>query len=76
MQGLRRDKETFGGQLAKIIEVSLKFYRKERLNIVEGGELVKISIKCEVYSYIKLMIGFIVKNNTGLTLFGDNTKFW
>ena len=71
------DKETFGGQLAKIIEVSLEvLYRKEKTEtIVEGGELVKISIKCEVYSYIEsIMIGFIVKSNTGLTLFGDNTE--
>ena len=40
-----------------------------------GGELVKIAIKCEIYSNIEsMMIGFIVKSGTGLTLFGDNTE--
>lgn len=72
-----QDKETFGGDIAKIKEVRIELVDNEKKKeiILVGGELVKIAIKCEIYSNIEsMMIGFIVKSGTGLTLFGDNTE--
>ena len=44
-----QDKETFGGDIAKIKEVELVDNEKKEIILV-GGELVKIAIKCEIYS--------------------------
>lgn len=68
-------KETYGGDLATITSVSL-----ESINAIEesvmllGGEVVKLEITFRANSTIKEFItGFILKNDKGLALLGDNT---
>ena len=76
IKGTYIDKESYGGADAKIIEVSLKNWENTDANIkeVNGGEIVMLEIISTVNKPIKSFIaGFILKNDKGLVLLGDNT---
>ena len=67
--------EDYGGVEAKILETRLRNIgqENERLKIV-GGELVSLTIEFVANKEINSFIGgFIMKNDKGLTLLGDNS---
>lgn len=68
-------KETFGGDLATITSVYLKSIdASETGEMILGGEIVRLEIVFKANSAIKEFItGFILKNDKGLALLGDNT---
>ena len=44
------------------------------LNVIIGGELVKLTIELTAKKDIKgLIVGFVLKNDKGLVVLGDNT---
>ena len=67
--------ESFGGRDAKIVSIELVEYdRGESLGIVHGGEIVRLEIGAEVgIEADNIIIGFILKNDRGLALLGDNS---
>ena len=68
-------KESYGGKKVKIIETLIRNHENNRtLKTILGGEIVELIITCRVEEEIEnLITGFILKNNKGLTLLGDNT---
>lgn len=67
--------EDYGGVEAKILDTRLKNvgHENERLKLV-GGELVSLTIEFIANKEINSFIGgFIMKNDMGLTLLGDNS---
>jgi len=68
--------ESFGSGKSTIIDVSLFEYGRtaEPLSVGLGGELVTLQIKATASSRLRdVMAGFILKNDKGLTLLGDNS---
>ncbi|MEE5061476.1 ABC transporter ATP-binding protein [Pseudomonas alliivorans] len=66
--------ETFGNGAAKILNVSLKTQVGMPLSWIIGGEIVKLSVEFRTLDYIQsVIVGFIIKNKNGVSLFGDNT---
>ncbi|WP_438866277.1 ABC transporter ATP-binding protein [Pseudomonas sp. L1(2025)] len=64
----------FGNGAAKISNVSLISSSGEPLLWAIGGESVSLVVRFETYEVLKnLIVGFIVKNKNGVSLFGDNT---
>ncbi|WP_460418438.1 ABC transporter ATP-binding protein [Pseudomonas sp. microsymbiont 2] len=66
----------FGGNDARIVDVSLTDSQGGSLSWVVGGE--KVALKIEVDTAVDLdrpIVGFFVKDRLGQTLFGDNTFF-
>ncbi|AHF62527.1 ABC transporter, ATP binding protein [Synechococcus sp. WH 8109] len=68
-------KESYGGKKAKIIEILIKNHEKNgQIETILGGEIVELVIICRAEEEVEnLITGFILKNNKGLTLLGDNT---
>ena len=67
--------ETYGAEKAEVIEVKLtNFEEEERIQYISGGEIVKLTILARANENIeKMIVGFIIKNDKGLTILGDNT---
>ena len=68
--------ETYGGEDATVIRTRLKNLGNEGkdLNVIIGGELVKLTIELTAKKDIKgLIVGFVLKNDKGLVVLGDNT---
>jgi len=68
--------ESFGGKKAKIIEVKIKNLNQTEQGgaVIEGGELVHLIIKVKAIEQIeRVIIGFLLKNDKGIVLLGDNT---
>ena len=64
----------YGKGGAKIIDVKLLDTEGRALSWVVGGEAVSLRIECLALIYLdKPIVGFIVKDKLGQTLFGDNT---
>jgi len=69
-------KENFGGTEAQIISVDLKNIEidTQNTNYINGGEILRLNIKIKANKVIDGFIaGFIIKNEMGLTILGDNT---
>ena len=68
-------KESYGGEKAKIVDATLSDENNcMNMESIIGGEVVKLEVDVAVVEDIRNVIaGFIVKNDKGLTLFGDNT---
>ena len=70
------NKESFGGTRAKITGVRIDNLESGELEVdnISGGEVLKLTIKAEAYEDLNGFIsGFIIKNDMGLTILGDNT---
>ncbi|MNJ46835.1 hypothetical protein D3C77_419740 [compost metagenome] len=70
------EKSAFGGDDAKIVNITLTDSLGSNLSWVVGGE--KVALNVEVDAYVDLeqpIVGFFVKDRLGQTLFGDNTFF-
>lgn len=67
--------ESFGTGKAEILDVRLvEGSSNIPLNVAVGGEIVTLQIKAKANGEIKnLIAGFILKNDKGLTLLGDNS---
>tara|TARA_B100000674_G_scaffold499469_1_gene546268 strand:- start:18643 stop:20046 length:1404 start_codon:yes stop_codon:yes gene_type:complete len=68
--------ESFGGKQAKIVETKLSSLndKNEELRAIDGGELVKLVIRVRAKDQINnIILGFLLKNDKGLILLGDNT---
>tara|TARA_B100000674_G_C37972562_1_gene977708 strand:+ start:3035 stop:4489 length:1455 start_codon:yes stop_codon:yes gene_type:complete len=68
--------EDYGGEKAKIVDVQIRILEKqdEEANYIRGGEIVQLTIKSVGKQVIKSYIsGFIIKNDMGQTILGDNT---
>lgn len=69
-----KDAHSFGDGQASIVQISLKEKGGKALSWVVGGEKVNLAIKAKALSDIQApIIGFLVNDNKGQTLFGDNT---
>jgi len=70
------ESEDYGGEEACIISTRLENLEKRQddINIVLGGELVKLNIEFIARKRIEsLIVGFILKDDKGLTILGDNS---
>lgn len=66
----------FGTGDAVILQASLTNQSGQKLSWAVGGEMVKISVQVHCNKDINNpIIGFVVKDRLGQTLFGDNTYF-
>ncbi len=67
--------EDYGGKIAKIQSVNIKNVEIDKsINIIMGGELACIEIIISVHDNIESpIIGFLLKNDKGITLLGDNS---
>ena len=67
--------ESFGGNLAQIIDVKLtNAETQDESNVIRGGEVVILKVAVRTKAVIvNPIVGFIMKNDKGLTLLGDNT---
>ena len=67
------NKESYGNKEGEIINVRITT-NGEEVDVITGGEIVYLSIDILAHNDIDdLIIGFILKNEMGLTLLGDNT---
>lgn len=58
----------------RIIDVTLTLASGEAINVIEGGEKVRLTIKAEAYQdFSQPILGFLVKDRLGQDLFGENT---
>ena len=68
-------KESYGGDIAKIKAGTIRLIdeKSDTYNLF-GGEIVELTIEIDALQELNNVIaGFIVKNDKGLILFGDNT---
>ena len=68
-------KESYGGDIAKIKAGTIRLIEENRdTNNLFGGEIVELTIEIDALQELyNVIAGFIVKNDKGLILFGDNT---
>ena len=69
------ERETYGGLKAEVTKVNI-FNLEENIEStsIMGGEVVCLEVETTIKEDIKRFIcGFIIKNDKGLTLLGDNT---
>ncbi len=67
------DRETFGGERAEIKNLELVNISGKKQIKINGGEIVNLRLIAEIKEKTKQPIaGFILKNDKGLTLLGDN----
>ena len=68
--------ESYGNDKAELKKVMIKDVKSNRIaNIVKGGEVIKLEIEARARTKIKnVIVGFIIKNEKGLTLLGENTN--
>nr|WP_298249724.1 ABC transporter ATP-binding protein [uncultured Halomonas sp.] len=68
------DSPSFGEKGAEVVKVTLRDAAARPLYWVVGGENAIIQIECQAYHQMDSpIIGFVVKDRLGQTLFGDNT---
>jgi len=70
------NEESYGGDSSKITKIRVKEINQkgEKIETIKGGELVELQIQCKAGENIKSFIcGFILKNDRGITILGDNT---
>ncbi|MCG7600470.1 ABC transporter ATP-binding protein [Halomonas sp. McH1-25] len=68
------DAPGFGEKGGTVEQVTLSDRHGRNLNWVVGGESVVLTIECRAHQLLNSpIIGFIVKDRLGQTLFGDNT---
>ena len=67
--------EDYGGDLARIEAVTLtNIESSQGINVIMGGELVNLEITITTHANIKNpIIGFLLKNDRGVTLLGENS---
>jgi len=67
--------EDYGGSLATIKAVTItNIETSQDINVIMGGELVNLEITVTTNSFIKNpIIGFLLKNDRGVTLLGENS---
>ena len=67
--------DDYGGKEAKVIMAEINNLEEHTLNnMINGGELVRLTIEALAYTELRdPIIGFILKDNKGQTLLGDNT---
>jgi lipopolysaccharide transport system ATP-binding protein len=67
--------EDYGGNIAKIQSVNLKNIEiNKNTNIIIGGEIACLEIVVSAHDKIKNpIVGFLLKNDKGITLLGDNS---
>ena len=68
--------EDYGGEKAKIMNVQIRILEKqdEEADYIKGGEIVSLTIMSVANQRIESYIsGFIIKNDLGQTILGDNT---
>lgn len=68
-------KESYGGDIAKIKAGTIRLIEEQKdIYNICGGEIVELTIEIDAMEKLNNVIaGFIVKNDKGLILFGDNT---
>lgn len=66
--------EKFGNGAAKILDVSIRTSSGAALSWTIGGETVNLNVKFKTFERIEnIIVGFILRNKNGVSLFGDNT---
>ncbi|MHC9085644.1 ABC transporter ATP-binding protein [Luteimonas sp. RIT-PG2_3] len=66
----------FGARGARIEHVQLCDQAGQRISVLEGGEVVRLSVDVRLIEDLQdLIVGFYVKDRLGQRLFGDNTFF-
>ena len=70
-----KNEESYGGTKAKITKVKLtSLETNNEICNIGGGEIVRLTIVCETNIEVDSLIsGFIIKNDKGLTISGDNS---
>ncbi len=64
----------FGAGGARIVDVQLNDDDGNALHVLQGGEVVRLSIKVELLQPLdRVILGFYLKDRLGQRLFGDNT---
>lgn len=64
----------FGGNQVDVVDVSLRASSGEMRGLVNGGETVELLIRVQAHAAVSApIIGFLVKNNRGVEIFGENT---
>lgn len=68
------DAPSFGEKGAEVTSVVLRSEEGKMLHWVVGGEAVHLQINCKAHHSLNSpIVGFVVKDRLGQTLFGDNT---
>lgn len=68
------DASSFGEKGAEVTDVRLLSEEEKVLHWVVGGEAVHLQIDCKAYHSLNSpIVGFVIKDRLGQTLFGDNT---
>ncbi|NYT74325.1 ABC transporter ATP-binding protein [Halomonas sp. QX-2] len=68
------DAPSFGEKGAEVTSVVLLSEEDKMLHWVVGGEAVHLQINCKAHHSLKSpIVGFVIKDRLGQTLFGDNT---
>lgn len=71
---LRKVSRQFGTGMAEVLDGSLSADDKSQLVLIEGGEKVRLTIKAQARADLaSVIVGFIVKDRLGQSVFGDNT---
>lgn len=64
----------FGGSQVGVVDVALRSATREKRSLVNGGETVELVIRVQANAEVTApIIGFLVKNNRGVEIFGENT---
>ena len=71
---LRKVSRQFGTGMAEVLDGSLSAEDNSQLVLIEGGERVRLTIKAQArVDLTSVIVGFIVKDRLGQSVFGDNT---
>jgi lipopolysaccharide transport system ATP-binding protein len=71
---LRKVSRQFGTGMAEVLDGSLSAEDNSQLVLIEGGERVRLTIKAQArVDLTPVIVGFIVKDRLGQSIFGDNT---
>ncbi|MBO9506225.1 ABC transporter ATP-binding protein [Thalassospira sp. A3_1] len=64
----------FGGEEVEILDVSFRSTSGESCRVIAGGEAVELAISVRAKAKVMSpVLGFLVKNNRGVEIFGENT---
>lgn len=64
----------FGGTKVGVVDVTLRSATGEKRSLLNGGETVELAIRVQTNTEVMApIIGFLVKNNRGVEIFGENT---
>jgi lipopolysaccharide transport system ATP-binding protein len=71
---LRKVSRQFGTGMAEVLDGNLFADDNSQLVLIEGGERVRLTIKAQARADLtSVIVGFIVKDRLGQSVFGDNT---